>query len=638
MRASRKSFMQKLLASVVCGVAMCVGAASAAETTRHVIKAPHYGDALFYFFQDRYFTSVTNLMVSQQFARLPQHEDEAEVLRGGLYLSYGLHREAGRIFAQLIEKGAPPPVRDRAWFYLAKIRYQRGYLAEAEDAIAHVEKPLPGELEDDRLLLQANLLMARQDYAGAARLLAGLKSNASPYARYNLGVALIKSGETARGVALLDEIGRAPAPNEELKSLRDKANVALGFASLQDNAPADARKYLERVRLSGLQANKALLGFGWAAAAMKQTRLALVPWTELAQRDAGDAAVLEAKLALPYALAELGAFGQSLKLYEDAVAVYERENTSLDESIAAIRAGKLVEDLLVLNPSDEMGWLANIRELPQMPNAAHLAPILAQHEFQEAFKNYRDLRFLERNLREWQDKLGAFGDMLEQRRNAYVERLPQVREKDRALKIAALERRASDLGAELARVEREADVHALADAKERDLMARLARAREIIERDADPEVAAARERYRRVAGALSWRLAMQFHPRLWDARKNQKALEAEVQQARLLDADLAQAQHDEPKRFEALAARIARLSRQVQAQIPQVEKLAAEQQQAVQEIAAAELLREKARIAEYASQARFAVAQIYDRAYVAKDIAKDVAKDVAGDAGNADRE
>ncbi len=94
-------------------------------------------------------------MVSQHFARLSPHDDEAEVLRGGLFLSYGLHREAGEVFARLIERGAAPPVRDRAWYYLAKIRFQRGRLSEAEDALARIEPPLPGDLEEDRALLQA---------------------------------------------------------------------------------------------------------------------------------------------------------------------------------------------------------------------------------------------------------------------------------------------------------------------------------------------------------------------------------------------------------------------------------------------------------------------------------------------------
>ncbi|TMH09820.1 MAG: hypothetical protein E6H65_14830 [Betaproteobacteria bacterium] len=197
------------------------------------MQAPHYGDTLFQFYQEHYFSSVTGLMVSQHFGRVAQHADEAEVLRGGMLLSYGLHREAGEIFAQLIERGASPAVRDRAWFYLAKIRYQRGFMAEAEEAIARIENHLPADLDEERGLLKANLLMARADYAGAAAVLNGMtaKAGAGMYARFNLGVALIKSGDAARGNALLDELGKAPAASEEYRSLRDKANVALARIS-----------------------------------------------------------------------------------------------------------------------------------------------------------------------------------------------------------------------------------------------------------------------------------------------------------------------------------------------------------------------------------------------------------------------
>ena len=111
-------------ASAACTFGLFCG--SGAEAPTHEIRDPHYGDALFYFFEDRYFTSLTTLMVSQHFGRVEHHADEAEVLRGGMLASYGLTREAGEIFAQLIQKGASPAVRDRAWFYLAKIRYQRG--------------------------------------------------------------------------------------------------------------------------------------------------------------------------------------------------------------------------------------------------------------------------------------------------------------------------------------------------------------------------------------------------------------------------------------------------------------------------------------------------------------------------------
>src|SRR5262249_34165573 len=142
---------------------------------------------------------------------------------------------------------------------------------------------------------------------------------------------------------------------EESRALRDKANVALGFAALQANRPENARTYLERVRLNGMLANMALLQFGWADAALNRPKAALVPWTELAGRKPIDAAVLEAKLAVPWALNELGAHEQAFDRYNDAIATFKQERRNLDESITAIRAGKLLAGLLERNPGEETG-------------------------------------------------------------------------------------------------------------------------------------------------------------------------------------------------------------------------------------------------------------------------------------------
>jgi tetratricopeptide (TPR) repeat protein len=623
LRRHLRDAVRRVAAAMAILPALLTSVAVAKDPPPAPVKAPHYGDTLFHFFQDQYFTSITTLMVSQHFDRVAEHGDEAEVLRGGMLLSYGLHREAGEIFAQLIEKNAPPRVRDRAWYYLAKIRYQRGYLAEAEDAIARIENNLPADLEEDRSLLKANLLMARADYAGAADVLNGMKSpkNGGQYTRYNLGVALIRSGDFERGRALLDELGKAPATNEELRSLRDRANVALGFAALQKELPQEARTYLERVRLSSMHANKALLGFGWAAASMKDPKLALVPWIELSGRDASDSAVLEARIAVPYAYAELGAYGQSLERYNEAIEVFDRESASLDESIVAIRAGKLVDGLLSLNPGEQMGWFWNIKKLPEMPHARHLAQVLAQHEFQEAFKNYRDLRFLARNLQGWQDNLGVFGDMLANRRQAYAERLPQVRAKASEIGLDRMQQGRDQVAGELSQAEAQADGSAFADAKQRELIARLERVQAMLEQatGSDPEIEKARQRTRLVAGALTWQLAQQHPARVWEAKKTLTTIDAELAEARRRDQALVQAQREEPARHEAFAKRIVELDPRLKVLIPRVASLSKEQQQHVQEIAVAELTRQKERLAVYATQARFAVAQLYDRANVAKD-------------------
>jgi hypothetical protein len=612
-----------------------VGGAAAADEPplpNHEVKDPYYGDALFHFFQDHYFTSVTTLMASQHFGRVSHHDAESEILRGGMLLSYGLTKESGQIFARLIESTSPK-VRDRAWFFLAKIRYQRGYLPEAENALAQVEGNLPEGLQEERILLQANLLMAHGDYTAAADILNGmsLKAPSSRYARYNLGVALLKLNDTprsvARGMAILDDLGRMPAEDEEFRSLRDRANVALGFTALTEGDAKLARSYLERVRLKSLQSNKALLGFGWAADSLKDPKLALVPWIELAGRDVGDSAALEARIAVPYAYVKLGAYGQALDHYNAAIAAFEEESKALKESIVALRSAKWIDTMIDANPGDEMGWFWRLGDLPEVPHAAHLSQVLAQHEFQEAFKNYRDLRYLAKNLDDWKSKLGIFDAMLEARRKAFADKLPPVQARVGDTGIELLAKRRDAVAEEIARGEQAGDGVAFADAKELDLLDRVKTLQGAIDAPrAEAEVTALRDRVRLASGLLSWQLAQKQTDRAWALQKEMQRIDAELVEIRRRDAELLAAQKEEPARFDRFGQRIAALTPLLNVMIPRVAALSREQQKAVQDVAVAELTRQQERLADYTTQARFAVAQLYDRAYATKEPERAAAK------------
>ena len=132
--------------------------------------------------------------------------------------------------------------------------------------------------------------------------------------------------------------------------------------------------------------------------------------------------------------------------------------------------------------------------------------------------------------------------------------------------------------------------------------------------DADPGLVEAHDRLRRVAGALAWQLAHEFPARVWDAKKGQKQTEDALVDARAHDEQLAKAQREEPARFEDFARRIAELDARLNILAPRVAALSTEQQNALQEIAIAGLTAQKERLAAYTAQARFAVAQLYDRA------------------------
>ena len=144
--------------------------------------------------------------------------------------------------------------------------------------------------------------------------------------------------------------------NEELTSLRDKANLALGYALLQDGQPYAAKAPLQRVRLEGPFSNKALLGVGWADAEMENYDRALVPWMELRGRDLLDSAVQESMLAIPYAMAKLDSISQAADHYLNAIEAFYEESNRLDQTIGHIESGEFFDDFVATDPLDSTGW------------------------------------------------------------------------------------------------------------------------------------------------------------------------------------------------------------------------------------------------------------------------------------------
>jgi hypothetical protein len=173
---------------------------------------------------------------------------------------------------------------------------------------------------------------------------------------------------------------------------------------------------------------------------------------------------------------------------------------------------------------------------------------------------------------------------------------------------------------EIVRIEAQGDAAALADSRERQLAERLARVRDGLAQVEDPaQREQMRERLRRVSGALTWQQAEQFAQRLWQAKKAMREIDVLLPQARGRAQSLAEAQVGEPAHFDRFAARIGALESRIDHLLPRTTELARAQRAYVQELAAAALLRQKVRLEQYAGEARFAVARLYDRAHLAAD-------------------
>jgi len=207
------------------------------------VRDLHYGDVLFYFYQDDDFEALTRLTAYEQWNRIPHHEEEAQLLLGGLYLSLGMHNEAGERFQSLLTQDVPTGVRNRAWYYLAQVWYARGYLDKAEEALRKVQGKLSPELQSQKEHLFANVLMHRGKFDEAIQLLSTQKGAPAwtAYARFNLGVALVRTHRLSDADAFLTAVGTMYAESNEMLALKDRANLALGLAYLQAREPAQAR-------------------------------------------------------------------------------------------------------------------------------------------------------------------------------------------------------------------------------------------------------------------------------------------------------------------------------------------------------------------------------------------------------------
>jgi tetratricopeptide (TPR) repeat protein len=577
----------------------------------------YYGEVLFRFYQDDHFTALTNLLAARSAARLPNHGPEAELLLGGLYLHYGQHLRAEQIFAALLESGASPAVRDRAWFYLGKVRYQRGLHEDALAAFGKVQGELPEALAVQLPMLMAQSQMALGRFDEAAKLLDRWKGPEAwlAYARYNLGVALVRLGRLPEGARQLDRVGRMDAPTPELRDLRDKANVALGYAYLQKSLDGEAAPVLARVRLNGPSSTKALLGAGWAAAESGRFQEALAPWLALRDRDLLDSAVQESLLAVPYAYGQLSAHDVAAGAYGAALEDFDTEIGRLDDAIAKAQNGGLVPALLKADDPGIGRWYWQLDEVPDGPEARYLYVLMADHAFQEGLRNVRDLRALGTHLDDWATRLDAYRDMVDTRRAAYARRKDAFEAGLGAADIDGLVARRDALAARLDAARAGRDVAALATGTERDAWLRL----EALEQDAGFESAAAadRDRHRLLKGVLLWDLDRDYKHRLWQQQRELRTVNAALERARRSHARAAGARDGVPADLEAFAARIEAVTPRIAALRSAVDGARLAQEGRLTNMAVAALQDQRERLSAYRVQAQFALATIYDRAAVA---------------------
>ena len=609
---------------------LLLGVALAAIAARPTIAADlrdlYFGEALYQAYQGQYFDALERLdaelaqhrhLDEPELDSLQHHIRQADFSVGDFELRYRMHLRAGRAIRAVLEADVDQPVKNEAAFRLARIEFQKGQSEDALHALERIHGTVPEGIKDDIEFLRANVYLALGRPADAVEVLRRLQGTESlkGFAAYNLGIALLQADHTPDALRQLDKAGQIESRELSTAAIRDKSNMVLGSIMLQSADYGHAQQAFDRVRLEGPYSNRALLSTGWAEVSARDYEKALVPWGMLIGRDATDAAVQEAKLALPFAYSRLQLYGRAALLYGQALDSFGKELEKVDASVRSIRAGNFLKALVREEIKQDNLWIVRLRTLPDTPETFYLTDLMASNDFQAALQNYLDMEDLRRRLIAWQNGFDAFADLMRLRRANYTPLLPQVdarfRELDSQMRVRVeqrdhLQKRLQDL----LTAPRPA---LLATTDERLALERLRQIEKTLGHSRGGNGALCAE-VQHLQGVLTWRLYTEYPERLTQAHEHLHELSQDVRMLQEQYTAFVRARQAAVHSYAGYDQSISRLRTRVGDARERLDTLLARQGHIIEAVAIDELRTRRERLEAYQVQARYAVADSYDRA------------------------
>ncbi len=614
---------------------LCLAASSRAgggkDSHQAALRDMYFGEALYYARQGHFFDALERIdaelgqhrtLDEPELDSLYYHLRDAEFSVGDFELNYRMHLRAGHAITAVLEGAVDEEVRNDAAYRLARMLFQNGQLEDALQALDRIGGKMPERIRDDVEFLRANVFLGlgRNDYAVKVLKRVQGAESLKGFAAYNLGIALLEDGRQQDAFDQLARAGQVGSADEPVLAIRDKSNLVLGKLLVDAGQSEAAKRYFDRVRLDGPFSNTALLASGWAAASANDYARAVVAWSILAGRESTDAAVQEAKLALPFAYGKLDVYGRAAVSYASALDSFGGEIKKLDASITSIRDGKFLQALTREEMRQNPDWVIRLRSLPESPETYYLMELSASNDFQTAVQNYFDLEDLRRKLASWDVNFDAFDDMIGLRRQYYEPQLPGVdhefRDLDSRMRLRIEQHKL--LAKRLQDLLTAPRPEFLATADERRTSERLAALQTAAERIGGPQGEVLRERIRRLQGVITWSLRTEYHERLAQFDRHLRELSAAIEVLSARHESFVRTRQAAVHSYEGYDTPIARLRTRVADSLAKVNQLMARQGHLLEVVAIDELSARRERLAQYQDQARYALADSYDRATKAR--------------------
>ena len=618
---------------------------SAKEKPKTSVADLRYGVALYHYYQQDYMAALAELMVADTRDGIQGHGDNPELIAGGVSLAFGMQNHAEAVFREILQdERRPQSVRDAAWFYLGKLHYTRGDWDAAEQSFARVSNNFKPSLRAQMQALQINIRIRNNNYTDLTlkNIDADELRSWSPYTFYNLGAAHAREGNFASAQQFFSELSEIdivdnPVRRKEQWALQDKAYTAIGYSYLAEKKYAAAIREFTKVRLDGVFANQALLGYGWAAVAQEEYDVALKPWQLLRTRSLMYPAVQESLLALPYAYEKLGAEGEAVSAYQTAEELLMRELQLIRDMRATLTEGELLTligseplpakeastilrsdasvqgALTAVVTDDGQNWLKLDSTSIIKTRSAYLNELFVKNTFQTAVLDLRDLLRVQTLLQNWLPKLDAYQDLLLQKQAARSFQEQQIAQNTVAQQEQALRTARDRLAQQLAQISSSENYMALADEETQELYARIERGQQTIARmkAAGQDTSELETRAKMFGGILLWRAAQAYPAQLAAQQAELKIIDeslARIANIRQNIEDISVTSMD----IQPTLARLLVLQKEVGAQLSNTDQLIAQQSRLLRQKVDQQLAAHEKRLNNYLAQAHLAVARLYD--------------------------
>lgn len=369
-----------------------------------------YGAVLFEYFQQHYFEGLVEQAYATAVDNSRAKEPAGQLLKGSMALSYGMPETAEPIFDRLLSGGTNEDLRNRAWFYLAKLYYSRSKPDEAYAALEKIRGNIPADLHLDyhylATLVNNDGQHLRAEQEAIDKLPAANRQY--PYLLFNLGVAQLQAGYEASAIRNLNRVVSFNDGSEELQVLSDRARHGLAQIAMQEQQLPEAWSYLQDIRTRGLYSSRALLAYAWTAIRQKLFQVSLPALQLLNQRSIALPEVQEGKVLLGHVYEQQGSTTRALKSHLQAEKDFEKGLQQLAEARRIIDQQDVPREFITNLDAivDQSDWYTAQPSLDYKKLTPFLVDLMASNAFHQVLRELAELYAIRDNLDYWARQAG----------------------------------------------------------------------------------------------------------------------------------------------------------------------------------------------------------------------------------------